>query len=90
VATPLFVLAVTATYLGRTRTKAPPALPVTRMTTRRPARTLVRAMAFTGAVGLAVAVGVGATNDGGLTSPGASDRSAAQSRDAGWSTHQLS
>jgi lipoprotein signal peptidase len=90
VATPLFVLAVTATYLGgRTRTTTPAAFPVTRMTTRRPARALIRALAFTGAVGLAAAVGVGATNDGGLTSPSASARAAVQPLDAGWSTHHL-
>jgi lipoprotein signal peptidase len=68
-ATPLFLLAAGASYLGRRATKTPaPAGSVTATRQYRP-RTRTRMSVLAGAVGLVVVVGIGAANFGGVTAP---------------------
>jgi lipoprotein signal peptidase len=80
VGTPLFVLAVSSSFLGGWGTKGPAATSsVTDATARRRARRWIRAIALTGGVGVVAVVGVGATNYGGVTAPNASATSPARS-----------
>ena len=68
--TPLFVLAVSASYLGSWATMGPAA--ASSPTARTARRTWTRAIALAGGVGLVAAVGIGASNYGGVTAPSTS------------------
>jgi lipoprotein signal peptidase len=78
-ATPLFLLAVSVSYLGRRAMKAPaPTGSVTPAMHHRP-RTRTRMSVLAGALGLVVVVGIGAANFGGVTAPTTSSSASAQS-----------
>jgi lipoprotein signal peptidase len=79
--TPLFVLAVSASYLGGWTRRGPPATSSITRSARR--RTWIRTVALTAGVGVVAVVGIGATNYGGVTAPTTSTRTSAQSIDAG-------
>jgi hypothetical protein len=65
----LFVSAVCARYWGKWATARQPATESVAPTTQRRPLVLARLSVLTGAVGLIVAVGIGAMNYGGVTAP---------------------
>jgi lipoprotein signal peptidase len=78
-ATPLFLLAVGASYLGRWAAKTPATTGSVTPTTHHQPRKRTRMSVLAGAVGLVVVVGIGAANFGGVTTPTTSTSVSAQS-----------